>query len=207
VTAALAIGFALGWVGSMPIAGAVSIFIFQRGLAGRVRDGLRLAAGAGIAEALWCAAARFGAGEIVERWPAVGHTAEAAGGVILIVLGLVFLRRRRPLAAAPRVHGASASSGNFRLGFALVAGNLSIPVNWLALIAIAHSLDLHPLAGPPGAFSAGVALGIFGWFTVLLLLLDHLRTRVAERTLPRIMQVMGALLIVAGIVATVRAWV
>ena len=41
----LAIGFALGWVGSMPIAGAVSIFIFQRGLAGRVRDGLLLSAG------------------------------------------------------------------------------------------------------------------------------------------------------------------
>ena len=127
-------------------------------------------------------------------------------GVGQLALGLVFLRRRHPLAAAPKVHGASPSSGNFRLGFALVAGNVSIPVNWLALIAIAHSMELRPLEGPPGAFSAGVALGIFGWFTVLLLLLDHLRTRVAERTLPRIMQVMGALLIVAGVVATVRAW-
>ncbi len=204
--ASLAIGFVLGWVGSMPIAGAVSIFIFQRGLAGRVRDGLRLAAGAGIAEALWCAAARFGAGEIIDRWPQVGTAAEAVGGVILIALGLLFLRRRRPLVTAPRVHGASATSGNFRLGFALVAGNISIPINWLALIAIAHSMGLRPLAGPPGMFSVGVALGIFGWFTVLLLLLDHLRTLVADRTLPRIMQAMGALLIVTGVVATARAW-
>ncbi|MEZ4387999.1 MAG: LysE family transporter [Candidatus Krumholzibacteriia bacterium] len=202
----LAIGFLLGWIGSMPIAGAVSIFVFQRGLAGRVRDGMRLAAGAGIAEALWCAAARLGAGHVVARWPAVGTAAESVGGVVLVVLGIVFLRRRRPLTAAPSVRGASAGSGNFRLGFALVVGNVSIPVNWLALITIAHSVGPRPLAGPPGAFALGVALGILGWFTVLVLLLDHLRTRLAERTLPLIMQAMGALLIVAGLVAMARVW-
>ena len=38
---ALGVGFLMGWVGSMPLAGAVSIFVFQRGCfkAGSVMTG------------------------------------------------------------------------------------------------------------------------------------------------------------------------
>ncbi len=195
---AVAVGFLLGWVGSMPIAGAVSIFVFQRGLAGRIRDGMRLAMGAGIADALWCTAARFGAGHAISRWPTVALVAEALGGAILVGLGVYFVLLRRRMNVAAEGPPGAPSSGNFRLGFTLVAGNFSVPINWLALITIAHSVGLEPFAGPPGTFALGVALGITAWFTVLLLLLDHFRSRFARGTLSLIMRAMGVLLVFTG---------
>ncbi len=200
----LALGFGLGWIGSMPIAGAVAIFVFQRGLAGRVRDGLRLAAGAGVAEALWCTAARFGAGQVITRWPTIGLVAEVLGGAILVGLGIYFLRLRSKLVVPPPPTDGNGTPGNFRLGFFLVAGNVAVPVNWLALITIAHSLGFEPFSGPPGTFALGVAMGITGWFTVLLLLLDRFRNRFARGTLSAIMRVMGAVLVVTGVTVVGR---
>jgi len=204
VSEALLIGFVLGVLTSMPVAGAVSIFIVHRGLAGRVRDGLRLAAGAGVAEALWCAAVRLGVGHVLERWPGLEHVAEIGGGLILVGLGVYFLRRRvRPAGAADR-QGSAERAGNFRLGFALVAGNAAVPVNWIALLAIVQSLGFTPLEGPPGAFALGVALGIFGWFTFLLVTLDFFRDRFAAGAPQRIIRAMGLLLIVTGAVVLAR---
>ncbi len=200
----LGIGFVLGWVGSMPVAGAVSIFVFQRGLAGRVRDGLLLSAGAAAAEAGWCAVARYGAGQALERWPMVGTVAEAVGGVILIALGAYFLRLKNRLPSSEDQDKTLSTVREFGLGFALVAGNLAIPINWLALITVVFSLGYDPFTGPPGSFSIGVAVGIMAWFTFLLLLLNHFRTRLNDKALSRIMQVMGALLILTGLYALLR---
>lgn len=203
MTESLLLGFALGWIGSMPIAGAVSIFIVHHGLAGRVRDGLRLAAGAGIAEALWCTAVQLGAGRLFEHWPSLKKLAETGGGVILVGLGLYFLLRRpKPAATMERV--GNRTDGNFRLGFALVAGNAAVPVNWLALLAIMHSLGLDRRVSSSGAFSTGVALGIFGWFTFLLVTLDFFRGRFAPRTIGLVGKGMGALLIATGLVVLAR---
>jgi len=200
----LGIGFILGWVGSMPVAGAVSIFVFQRGLAGRLRDGLVLSAGAAVAEGLWCAVARYGAGQVIARWPAVADAAEIVGGLILMALGVYFLRLKNRLPDAGGDDTALPVTREFGLGFTLVAGNISIPLNWLALIAVVYSLGYDPFTGPPGSFALGVALGIMGWFTVLLLLLDRFRTRFADGTLSRVMQGMGVLLLITGLVMLIR---
>jgi len=204
VTASLLAGFALGWIGSMPIAGAVSIFIVHRGLAGRLRDGLRLAAGAGIAEALWCAAVSLGAGRLFERWPTLEAVAELCGGFILVGLGVYFLRRAPRPVRSEAEPGAQRAPGNFRLGFALVMFNASVPVNWLVLQAIVQSLGLDRFTRSPGALAAGVALGIFGWFTFLLLCLDSLRGRFTPAVVRRLGRGMGALLVVCGLVVLGR---
>ncbi len=94
----LAAGFALGWLGSMPIAGAVSIFIFQRGLAGRLKAGLMLSVGAAVAEAGWCLLAMLGAEQIMTRWPQAEGIARVVGAIILLALGGYFLTRK---ASAP----------------------------------------------------------------------------------------------------------
>jgi threonine/homoserine/homoserine lactone efflux protein len=209
VISSLGIGFVMGWVGSMPLAGAVSIFVFQRGLSGRLRDGLVLAAGAALAESLWCLAALLGAEKVLGRWPMAEAVARSCGGLILIALGIYFFVRKgglgEPTAAdnAPRV----SLRRQFWLGFSLVAGNVSIPFTWLGLILVAVSLGLDPLAGAPTVFAAGVALGILGWFALLLRVLGRLRERFRPQILVRVMMAMGGLLLAVGAATLIRAWV
>jgi len=206
----LGMGFAMGWVGSMPLAGAVSIFVFQRGLAGQFRRGIVLAAGAAVAEAIWCLVAVIGAEQILSRWPVLEGIAKSAGGLILLALGFYFLRRKNTLSPMDFRPAEEASSQTlqreFWLGLGLVAGNISIPFTWLGMITVAVSWGLDPVAGPLWLFVAGVALGIMGWFAVLLKLLAAFRARFQPRTHERLMNAMGILLLVVGSLTLLKAW-
>ncbi len=208
---ALSVGFLMGWVGSMPLAGAVSIFVFQRGLAGHFRRGILLAAGAAAAEAIWCLVAVVGAEQILSRWPGLEVVAKSAGGLILLALGFYFLLKIKTLPAPTDEDPAEINAPDtllreFWLGFVLVAGNISIPFTWLGMITIAVSWGLNPIAGPPWLFVTGVALGIMGWFTLLLKLLSAFRSRFRPKTHELLMKAMGFLLITVGVLTLLRAW-
>jgi len=194
-------GFVLGWVGSMPIAGAVSIFVFQRGLSGRLKAGLALSAGAAVAEAAWCLLAMLGAEQIMTRWPGAEGVAKIVGAVILLVLGIYFLTRK---ASAPPADEKTLATENYQrefwIGFSLVGGNISVPLNWLALLTVAVGLGFHPETASPVVFIAGVALGIIGWFALLLKLLDTFRSRFGPDKVQWIMRGMGLVLIITALV-------
>ncbi len=208
---ALSVGFLMGWVGSMPLAGAVSIFVFQRGLAGHFRRGMSLAAGAAVAEAIWCLIALAGAEQILSRWPGLEVVARSAGGIILLALGFYFLLKIKtlPTPADEDPKGNEIPDTlrrEFWLGFVLVAGNISIPFTWLGMITIAVSWGLNPIAGPPWLFVTGVALGIMGWFTLLLKLLSVFRSRFRPATHERLMKSMGFLLLAVGTLTLIKVW-
>ncbi len=201
----LAAGFILGWVGSMPIAGAVSIFVFQRGLSGRLKAGLSLSVGAAVAEAAWCLLAMLGAEQIMTRWPAAEGIAKIVGAVILLALGIYFLTRKK--SALPADEKTLATENHLRefwLGFSLVGGNISVPLNWLALLTVAVGLGFHPEAASPFVFVTGVALGIVGWFALLLNLLDAFRSKFGPDKVQWIMRGMGLLLIITALVTYFR---
>ncbi len=201
----LAAGFALGWVGSMPIAGAVSIFVFQRGLAGRVKAGMSLSAGAAVAEAAWCLLALVGAEQIMVRWPAAEGIAKVVGAVILVGLGIFFLTRKTSVPS--RDEQASIVENYYKefwLGFSLVGGNISVPLNWLGFLTIAVGMGFHPETASPAVFIFGVALGSVGWFGLLLKLLDVFRSRISHKHIQWIMRTMGLLLILTAGVAFLR---
>lgn len=202
MTAALAYGFALGWIGSMPIAGAVSVFVCQRGLAGRVANGLALAVGAALAEAAWCLVVLEGAGRLFARWPVVAHVAKFLGGALLVGLGIYFVTRHTTMldSRPPQTAPARRLHDEFRIGASLVAANLAIPVNWLALLAVAVTFGMDPAVEPP-LFALGVALGVVAWFAVLLRLLSHLRQRISAKMIDRVMHGLGILLAAGGLVA------
>ena len=74
------------------------------------------------------------------------------------------------------------------------------------MITIAVSWGLNPMSGPPWLFVTGVALGIMGWFTVLLKLLSAFRSRFRPATHERLMKAMGFLLLAVGALTLLRAW-
>ena len=204
---AVAIGFAAGVIGSIPVAGAVSVLVMERGLAGRVRRGLLLAGGAALAEGLWCLAARLGVGTILARWPLTAGVADVVGVVVLLAVGTWFLvvgRRRTADVLATAEPAPAAPRRDFGLGFVLVAANPAVLFNWMAALAVIVGFGLRPLAGPPGSFSLGVVLGVWAWFAVLLLILDRLRGRIPAAARAHVLTVMGGLLMVLGIWGLVR---
>ncbi len=195
------LGFALGWVSSMPLAGPVSLFVFKRGAAGRYRNGILLAAGAAAAEAGYCAAAVFGYGLIMDRWPAVRPVSSAIGAVIMIGVGIYFLvGRRLPGGDEPVPPAPTDWVRDLTLGFSMVGLNPSVMVNWLAMLAALHAVGIDLTGdGARVAFVACVALGILAWFSVLTWILHHGRSRIGPAVLNRSLRALGGGLCLVGL--------
>lgn len=198
--AAAAWGFALGFVASVPIGGAVSVFIAQRGLAGRWRNGLALACGSALAEGVWCLVILAGAAHLLEQRPVVGAAARWIGSVVLVGLGAYYLRRHTSLPASGRFPAPPRRSlgADLRNGVLLIAANPLVPFNWLVLITAATALGLDPDI-PPAPFAGGVALGVFSWFSLLLWALSAARHRLTARQIDAILRALGVLLLLAGL--------
>ena len=206
--AALAYGFVFGWVGSIPIAGAVSVFVCQRGLAGQFHNGLALAGGAALAEGAWCLVVLQGASHLFTSWPAAATVAKTLGGVLLVCLGVFFVTRHTTLLnhRTPAQEPARRLRDEFRIGATLVGVNLAIPVNWLALVTVAVSIGLIPTVTPP-TFALGVTFGVMAWFALLLRLLIWFRQRLSPSVLDHVLHILGILLIGGGFVALAVGWV
>ncbi|MBI5481621.1 MAG: LysE family transporter [Deltaproteobacteria bacterium] len=188
------IGFLFGFVGSMPVAGPVSILVLERGLSGRFRGGLYLAAGAAVAESVYAFLAFFGLAALLARYPAVVPLSQAGGAVILLCLGVALLRRRRSseVAVAPR----PATHGDAVLGFTITALNPTFIATWTAAVTTLYGTGLVPastsLALP---FSLSVCVGIVAWFAVLLSLVRRCGGRMSQRTVAIAVRVMGVMLL------------
>jgi len=195
------LGFGLGFLGSMPIAGPVSLLVVKRGVEGRYRDGILLASGAATAEAGYCAGVLYGYNFLLDRWPPLRPLLSAFGALLLIALGIHFMRGRRPHADG-RVSSAAlaARSRESVLGFTLVGLNPSVAISWLAVLTALHAMGLEPEGnGDRLIFVAGVGLGIVAWFGSLLYMLHRGRDRIPPIALDRMVRAVGGGLCAAGL--------
>jgi threonine/homoserine/homoserine lactone efflux protein len=204
-TAAL-VGFLMGFVTSVPVAGPVSILVFSRGLQDRARSGAYLAVGAALAEAAYAFLAFWGFSELLVAYPWLEPLTGGAAAVILLALGMRFVRMApqqhdMPDDAAPT----AGSKRSFLLGLTIAGLNPTLLATWPAMVTFVHSLGLLDF-GASGAlpFSVGVALGISSWFLILLGLLARYRGRFRRNTLDRVVRGMGVVLTLIGIGAAVR---
>ena len=205
LTAAL-LGFALGFVGSMPLVGPIAILVFTRGVENRARNGFYLALGAAIAESAYAYLAFWGFSQLLERYPWIEPTTRAVGAVILTALGLRFALGGGQFPVEKT--GSTAEVGNkrsFFLGFAVTALNPALIATWtLALTTLFLFSDIGFDASRALPFSIGVGTGIISWFSLLLSLLARFRDRFRPATLTRAIRVMGVALTLLGLVFAVR---
>lgn len=200
------LGFLFGFVGSMPVAGPVAVVVFGRGIEDRGRSGLYIAVGSAFAESVYAYLAFWGFSAFLTQYRWIETVSTIAAAVILSGLGLRFMLKRsvteRPV-DAPRAR--VGKKRNFVLGFMLTALNPTLIATWTAAVTTVYSLqvvDFDERGALP--FSIGACTGIVTWFATLLYLLKRFRARVSPAVLERVLRVMGAFLLVLGIVMAGR---
>ncbi len=202
---AFLVGLFLAFVGSMPIAGPIAVVVVSKGLENKPREGACIAAGASVAESAYAFMAFWGLTSVLQRFPVVLRASRIFGCVILVALGLYFVFRKRKEAAPLRDQTERAGYKSVLFGLSVTAANPTLIVTWTAAVSAAHAtgilrtraLDAFPFAG-------GVALGIVGWFVLLLWLLSRFRSKVNPSTIDRVIRGMGIFLIVLGLAFALR---
>lgn len=203
------IGFVLGVLGSMPVAGPTTALVVGLGLEGRVRAAALVGAGSALPEGLWACLALWGFAELVERHAWITPASQAVTVLLLVLVGgMLIARARRPAAVATRA-GPTPEGGGVRsllLGLGLTGLNPTLIVNWAAAVALVYSLGLmEPASHLAAPFGAGVAGGIVAWFALVLGLLHRHGGRISHGARAATMRIMGGLLLALAALAAGRA--
>jgi threonine/homoserine/homoserine lactone efflux protein len=192
------IGFALGWVGSIPVAGPISALVLTRGLEGRFRAGVFIAVGGALAEGVYAFLAFYGFSTFLTTYPIIKPLSNAAGAIVLAVLGITFVRKKEepPASKAPE---RDSDLGSFFLGASICAMNPALIATWAAVTTTLYASDAIQVTGAhAGPFALGCAAGIASWFATLLAIVRRFRGRFTAATLTKTVRVIGVALIGLG---------
>ncbi len=197
---AAVIGLLLGFLGSIPVAGPIAALVFSLGVQGRFRSGVFIAVGGGIAEAIYAFMAFWGFSTFLTRYELVVPISRALGGVILIALGLSFLFGKVMAEADPDKEAKASKSESdlrsFALGFGITALNPTLIATWTAAVTTLYSTEAIAFSSVQAVpFALGTAVGIAGWFFILLALIRRYRDRFSVATLVGAVRAAGLLLL------------
>lgn len=168
---ALLLGLALGFLGSVPVAGPVSTMVFDRAIADQPREARAVGVGSGVAEGLCALLSFYGYARVLRSFPAVIPVTRAVGAAIFVGLGL-YLALRRPPVGATIVR--RDTGRRWLLGFTVSALNPTIIISWTGVIAALHGAGvLSPDPADALPFATGVACGSAFWFVLLVSLLTR----------------------------------
>jgi threonine/homoserine/homoserine lactone efflux protein len=198
------VGFLVGWIGSVPVAGPISALVVTRGIDGRFRSGAYIAIGGAVVEALYALLAFWGFSHFLTRYPIVVPISHCAGAVILAVLGIGLLRRKpSELSKAPDVPRDTAM-GSLLLGASICAFNPTLIATWTAVVTTLYAKMPEAVTTDHALpFALGVCLGIAGWFGSFLGLIHRFKQRFSLQVIDRVVRAIGAFLLV---VAAWFAW-
>jgi threonine/homoserine/homoserine lactone efflux protein len=194
---ALFIGLALGFFGSVPVAGPIAVLVFAYGLEGRFRSAVFLSIGAAVAEAIYACAAFWGVGTLLERYPSVVPACNGVAAALLIALGIALIRRQPSEAEEKKPDDGEGRA--FSLGFTIAILNPTFLATWSAVMAALYGAGVMThgtaMAAP---FAVGVFAGIVAWFSLLVYLVKRFAGRFTRQSLDRFVKAMGVFLLVIG---------
>lgn len=189
------VALVFGFVGSMPLAGPISVMVVARAARKQFREALYVGLGAAGAEAIYAGVAFFGFTTILARHPIVVPISHGVTAVVLLALGVRFafwkLKEKKE-----KKH----RKGTLLVGFTLSAVNPTLLVTWTAAVAFIYSKGLGdvPLWGAiPFGVCAGVGVG--GWFAVLVALLCKYEGKMPEKVLTWVVRTLGVALAGLGV--------
>jgi threonine/homoserine/homoserine lactone efflux protein len=185
-------GCALGFLGSVPVAGPISVLVLALGVENKSRTAAWVAVGGAAAEAFYAFLAFWGFSRYLARMPLLMEASRGITGLILLFVGLSLIRQnnRNGSVQAPALK--QRPGNGFVLGFTISILNPTLILTWAAASGLLFSSHLlssrHAEAFP---FSLGVCGGIILWFSLLLRIVARTRGRFHPERLNRVMFWMG----------------
>jgi len=178
---AAAIGFAFGFVGSIPVAGPIAVLVLNRGLTARFKSGISIGVGAAVAEGAYAFLAFWGFGELLARVSWLDAAAKGASAVIWLVLAVVFLRSQGDVPDETESTSVRSSAwGSAALGFTITATNTTLIATWTAAVTVLFGTSLVTYTPTTSiVFAVSACVGIASWFALMLGLIYRLRKRLS----------------------------
>jgi threonine/homoserine/homoserine lactone efflux protein len=194
MTASL-LGLLLGFIGSMPVAGPIALLVLRKGLRGHYSEGIALAMGAAISEAVYCALALLGFDYLFVRYPIVESASRIIGGLLLIGLGIGFaLMKAKDDPTDGGTPQASSKATPFLTGLTVAGLNPTLMVTWSGVAAIVYSTFGAFGEWEKVGFPIGVGIGNFLWFVVMLMLMKRYRSRFQTTSITRGIKAVGIIM-------------
>jgi len=188
---------AVGLIMAAPI-GPVGILVVHRASVGGSRAGWTAGLGASVADLCYATLAAVGLPAGALLFAGADRVLAAAGGLILLFLGVRILRRPFPKQAAPRA--ASLATG-WLAAFLVVIGN---PGTVLLFIGAFHAMWLDDAGTTwPGlvALLTGIFVGTLSGWMVISAVVQHLSRGASARLLLRLAKLAGAVVLILGVIA------
>lgn len=192
---ALGLGFAIAFVGSMPIAGPISILVFRCGLRGEFRRAMLIACGGALGESAYALLAFLGFSSFLVKLPYLTPISRAVAAVILLIVGIALVRTKdavTPEDDASERPGVAGLMADFSLGLSIALLNPTLIATWTAVITTLYSIQLLSFSNAEALpFALGSALGMVTWFFMLLTLVRRGRAHLSRRNVTRMLRGLG----------------
>jgi threonine/homoserine/homoserine lactone efflux protein len=199
---AVVVGFVAAFLGSIPVAGPISVLVLQRGLDGDRRGATAIAVGAAVAEMTYAGLAFAGMSTILVRFPIVVPIVRGVGACILFAIGMYFVVHER---TEKESEVKEAPGAKWFLGLSITALNPTLLASWTMVITIMTGSGLlSPLPWDALPFALGVGCGIVAWFVLMLVGVQRFRARIRRSTLDKGVQLVGYCLMVVAVVMAAR---
>lgn len=196
LVAICAIALAFGFVGSMPIAGPVSVMVISRAARRRFSEALNIGLGAAVAEAIYAGLAFFGYTTFLAKYKLVVPISHGVTAVVLMALGGFFVFWSPKEKKDKREN----KTGTFFLGLSVSAVNPTLLVTWGAATAFLFSKGLDEtsgLAAIPFGLCAGA--GVAAWFALFVVVLRKYEGKLPRKVLTWIVRLLGLALVGLGV--------
>ena len=170
VLAFLAIGLGVGVAACIPI-GIANIIVIDAACRHGARRALGAGLGGAVADGIYASLGIFGIGPLLDRYPSAPLVLYAITGGVLIGYGGVLLRTRPLMLGTDDQRPATGRVGElwrgFTIGIVATLLNPSALVTWVVIVG-AHATGIT--RAEAAAWVAGIVVGAFAWFVVVVVL-------------------------------------
>lgn len=193
-------GFVFGFLGSVPLAGPIAVLVLRKGIRGEYRQGIGVAAGGSLAEAIYCALAVLGFESLLAAHPGIEAWSKLGGAAMMIALGAAFMLMRLSELPQAEPHApVSKLAGPFFIGFSIAAFNPVLILTWSGVAAILHAFTGPFSSAEKVLFPVAVGLGVFSWFRLMLSLIKKHSQSVSTHRMMQAVRAFGVVLALVGV--------